>query len=71
MPDERESLESLAAEATERFGDGDVPRPPHWGGFVIEPRSIEFWQGRGARLHDRFRYERRPDGSWAVTRLAP
>lgn len=71
LPDERESLESLAAEATERFGDGDVPRPPHWGGFVIEPRSIEFWQGRGARLHDRFRYERRPDGSWAVTRLAP
>jgi pyridoxamine 5'-phosphate oxidase len=71
LPDDRESLESLAAEAAERFEGGEVPRPPHWGGFVIEPRSIEFWQGRGARLHDRFRYERGSDGTWNVTRLAP
>lgn len=71
LPDGREALESLAAEVAERFGEGEVPRPPHWGGFVVEPRSIEFWQGRGARLHDRFQYERRPDGVWGVTRLAP
>ena len=71
LPDERESLEQLAAETAERFGEGEVPRPEHWGGFIVEPRSIEFWQGRGARLHDRFRYERQSDGSWETTRLAP
>lgn len=68
----REELERLAAEASERFAEGEVPRPEHWGGFLVEPRTIEFWQGRGARLHDRFRYER-VDGSaaWETVRLAP
>lgn len=73
LPDDRESLEQLAAEAAERFGDTEkVPRPPHWGGYLVEPLQIEFWQGRGARLHDRFVYRRdTPGTAWASTRLAP
>ena len=72
LPDEREALEALATEAADRFGEGEVPRPPHWGGFILEPQSIEFWQGRGSRLHDRFLFERSPDGSgWEINRLAP
>lgn len=72
LPDDRGSLEQLAIEATERFSETDVPRPEHWGGFVVEPRQIEFWQGRGARLHDRFRYENQGDSEgWRITRLAP
>jgi pyridoxamine 5'-phosphate oxidase len=47
-----------------------VPRPPHWGGYRLEPRAIEFWQGRENRLHDRLRY-RKQDGSWILERLAP
>lgn len=71
LPDEREALEDLTARASDRFGEGDVPRPPHWGGFIVEPRSIEFWQGRGSRLHDRFLFERENGGAWEITRLAP
>ena len=52
------------------FADGDVPLPPHWGGFRIVPDEFEFWQGRPNRLHDRLRYERTSDG-WAVSRLSP
>lgn len=57
-----------AAEA--RYGEGDVPRPPHWGGYLVVPDRIEFWQGRIGRLHDRFRYTREPAG-WRIERLAP
>ena len=72
LPDDRASLEQLAAEISDRFAAGEVPRPEHWGGFIVEPVSIEFWQGRGARLHDRFRYDRRDgDTTWEITRLAP
>ncbi len=72
LPDGRETLEELAAEAGQRFGEGEVPRPPHWGGFVVEPETIEFWQGRGARLHDRFRFVRQPGtAAWEISRLAP
>ncbi len=67
----RTELDGLAREAEERFeGVDSIPRPSHWGGFVVEPEEVEFWQGRRARLHDRFRYER--DGAeWRITRLAP
>jgi pyridoxamine 5'-phosphate oxidase len=44
--------------------------PPHWGGWRVVPETVEFWQGRRSRLHDRLRYRRQPDG-WAVERLAP
>jgi len=49
----------------------DVPLPPNWGGFVLKPEWIEFWQGRPSRLHDRFRYTRQPDGSWKLDRISP
>jgi pyridoxamine 5'-phosphate oxidase len=67
---DRETLELQVTEATTRFSDGDVPRPPHWGGYRIVPDTVEFWQGRQHRLHDRFRYVR--DGAgWRIERLNP
>jgi pyridoxamine 5'-phosphate oxidase len=66
----REDLESQVSAEQERFASRQVPRPPHWGGFVVHPETIEFWQGRDSRLHDRFRYAR--DGSrWRIERLSP
>jgi pyridoxamine 5'-phosphate oxidase len=50
---------------------GDVPLPPNWGGYVLQPVRIEFWQGRPSRLHDRFCYTRQADNSWKLDRLAP
>jgi len=70
--DSREDLDRLVAGVEKRFGDGEVERPPHWGGYRVVPLSIEFWQGQVARLHDRFRYMREAPGEpWSVTRLAP
>jgi pyridoxamine 5'-phosphate oxidase len=66
----RDELERLVADAEERFSDVPVPRPDHWGGYLLEPQEVEFWQGRQSRLHDRLRY-RRSDGAWALERLAP
>jgi pyridoxamine 5'-phosphate oxidase len=56
--------------ALEEAHPGDVPRPEHWGGYLLRPRRIEFWQGRRARLHDRLRFER-TEGGWSRVRLAP
>lgn len=66
----RTELDQHLDEAEARYGDGDVPRPPHWGGYLVVCDRIEFWQGRIGRLHDRFRYTREPDG-WRIERLAP
>jgi pyridoxamine 5'-phosphate oxidase len=66
----RAELEAKWSEFENRY-PGDVPRPPHWGGYVLMPQRIEFWQGRPNRLHDRFRYTRQPDGAWLIERLWP
>ena len=70
---DRSVLEARWAAAEERFAGADVPRPPHWGGFRILPREIEFWQGQPSRLHDRFRYTADPSqpSGWRVERLSP
>lgn len=66
----RSELEGLLREVTERFAGQQPPRPEHWGGYCLQPRRIEFWQGRPDRLHDRLDYRLR-DGAWQRTRLAP
>jgi pyridoxamine 5'-phosphate oxidase len=67
----REALEASYAQAADRWPEGSpVPRPEHWGGFVVDPDAVEFWQGRADRMHDRLRYRRAGDG-WVVERLAP
>lgn len=70
--DHRADLERLEREVAERFGAGEIPRPPHWGGFKLAPRAFEFWQGRSNRLHDRFRFTPMDGGEgWSRRRLAP
>ena len=66
----RADLEHEVELTVARFGDGDVPLPPHWGGYRVRPHRIEFWQGRADRLHDRLRYVRAEDG-WSIERLSP
>jgi pyridoxamine 5'-phosphate oxidase len=66
----RSLLEEQVAEMKRRFGDGEIPLPHFWGGYRVVPASIEFWQGRECRLHDRFRYTREAHG-WRIERLAP
>jgi pyridoxamine 5'-phosphate oxidase len=70
LPD-RAALDRRVSEVAARFAGGDVPRPPFWGGFGLQPEAIEFWQGRHERLHDRLRYRRGAEGAWIVERLAP
>jgi len=73
----RDQLDARVAELTQKYGagdgvgDDDVPRPAHWGGYRVVPETIEFWQGRRDRLHDRLLFTRRSDGAWSMTRLFP
>ena len=66
----REELEARVTELERKFEGVDVPLPPHWGGYRLEPEVWEFWQHRDSRLHDRFRYRPEEDG-WAIERLSP
>ena len=72
---DRAELERLTAETEARFaGATEVPRPPHWGGYLVRPLTVEFWQGRRSRMHDRLRYRRsdtEPGANWVIERLAP
>ncbi len=66
----REILDKNAATLLERYASGEVPRPLHWGGYRVVADTIEFWQGRSNRLHDRIKYSNQ-DGAWTIERLAP
>src|SRR5262245_19011717 len=68
---DRAEIEARFADVERRFEGQDVPRPPHWGGLRIVPESIEFWQGRRDRLHDRILFRRDSTGAWTRRRLAP
>jgi pyridoxamine 5'-phosphate oxidase len=68
---DRAALEANLAQVTERFVGGAIPLPPHWGGYRVKPETIEFWQGRTNRLHDRLRYTLQGDGAWSIERLSP
>src|ERR1035437_3871400 len=67
---DRAALEAKWRELEKKFPN-DVPLPPNWGGFILTPERIEFWQGRPSRLHDRFSYTRQADDAWKIERLAP
>ena len=67
----RDELDARVREYEREFEGQDVPLPPHWGGYRLEPETWEFWQHRDSRLHDRFRYSRQDGGGWTIERLAP
>jgi pyridoxamine 5'-phosphate oxidase len=70
LPD-RGPLETRYEELSTQYEGQRIPRPPFWGGYRVVPETVEFWQGRVNRLHDRLRYYRHADGSWVIERLSP
>jgi pyridoxamine 5'-phosphate oxidase len=67
----RRELETAVKRVEREYAGRDIPRPPFWGGYVLAPTRMEFWQGRANRLHDRFQFTRNPDGGWEICRLSP
>lgn len=67
----RETIEKNVAMYQQQFADGNIPRPAHWGGYIVKPIQVEFWQGCPGRLHDRIQYTLLEDGGWKIERLAP
>lgn len=63
-------LESLFSKFEKKFNNKNIPKPPHWGGYKVVPHSVEFWQGRSNRMHDRFLYEKK-NNKWMINRLSP
>ena len=66
----RHVIEENVLKYKEKFGEENIPKPPHWGGYIVKPVKIEFWQGRRSRLHDRILYTRQ-DANWKIERIAP
>lgn len=67
----RHYLEALMRDFEEKLSDNTIPRPENWGGYIVKPHLIEFWQGRKNRLHDRIQYTKETDNNWKIERLAP
>jgi pyridoxamine 5'-phosphate oxidase len=68
---DRAALEAKWRQLEAQYPEGEIPRPPFWGGYLLSPARLEFWQGRPNRLHDRFCYRRQEDKSWLIERLSP
>jgi pyridoxine/pyridoxamine 5'-phosphate oxidase len=68
---DREILEKKYGETEAEYADKDIPKPSYWGGYVLKPRLVEFWQGRESRLHDRILYKKIDNQNWKKVRLAP
>ena len=67
----RETIEANIVKYVQKFKGAEITRPPHWGGYIVKPTVLEFWQGRPNRLHDRIQYTKQQDGGWGIERLAP
>ena len=69
--DSREALDKKLSDMEKRFQNQEIPRPSYWGGYLVRPESVEFWQGRPNRMHDRIRYDLQEDYDWKISRLQP
>ncbi len=67
----REVIEQNVSDLEKKYANTDIPRPEHWGGYIVKPTRIEFWQGRSSRLHDRILYTAQNNQQWKIERLAP